>query len=70
MPSLVGSEMCIRDRYQAASQPTFEAVQDELREGMLRQRRLQKMNEKRAEIVAAAKIERKLDPADLVSTTD
>jgi len=68
--SKMGWHLIRREEYQAASQPTFEAVQDELREGMLRQRRLQKMNEKRAEIVAAAKIERKLDPADLVSTTD
>jgi len=66
----MGWHLIRREEHQAASQPTFEEVQDELRQGMLRQQRLQKMNEKRAEILAAAKIERKLDPADLAGTTE
>lgn len=66
----MGWHLIRRDEHKAASEPAFEDVQDELREGMLRQRRLQKMNEKRAEILAAAKIERKLDAADLASTTE
>jgi len=64
----MGWHVIRRLEHRPATTPSFEDIQDELREGMLRQRRLQKMNEKRREILAAATIEHKLDPDDLVST--
>jgi len=64
----MGWHIIRREEYQPASVANFEDIQDQFRDQILQQRRLQKMNQKRAEILAAAKIERNLDPADLVTT--
>jgi len=66
----MGWHIIRREEHRAASTPNFEEIRDELRERMLSQRRLQMMNQKRGEILQAAKIERNLEPADLVSTAE
>jgi len=57
-----------RVEYQPAYTPNFEDVQDDIREGLRKQRLLQLMAAKRAEIIAKARIKQELQPADLVST--
>jgi foldase protein PrsA len=66
----MGWHIIRREEHRPASTPNFEEIRDELRERMLSQRRLQMMNQKRGEILQAAKIERNLEPADLVSTAE
>ncbi len=66
----MGWHIIRREEHRPASTPNFEEIGDELRERMLSQRRLQMMNQKRGEILQAAKIERNLEPADLVSTAE
>ncbi len=66
----MGWHIIRREEHRPASIPSFEEIRDELRERMLSQRRLQMMNQKRGEILQAAKIERNLEPADLVSTAE
>lgn len=66
----MGWHVIRREEHRPASIPSFEEIREELRERMLSQRRLQMMNQKRAEILQAAKIERNLEPAELVSTAE
>jgi foldase protein PrsA len=66
----MGWHVIRREEYRPAAVPTFGEVKEDLREKMMEGRRLQKMNEKRAQILEAAKVERKIDPADLVSTAE
>lgn len=66
----MGWHVIRREEYRPAAAPTFDEVKEDLRDKMMERRRLQKMNEKRAEILGAAEVERKLDPTELISTAE